>query len=136
MSVFGIPTAPFAMLFATVLGAAHLGCQSMDISSDWDRSVDFSKLSTYDWMPEPEPSSPGTGDSLTRDRVYRAVDRILAARGYVYQPSGTPDFLVGYFGAVQTKLDVREIDHYYGYRPGWSGGGYGAGARTYAREYD
>ncbi len=137
MSVFGIRTVPiFATLFVTVLGAIHLGCQSMDISSDWDGSVDFSKLSSYDWMPEPEPSGPGKSDSLTRDRVHRAVDRILAARGYAYQPSGTPDFLVGYIGAVESKLDVSTINDYYGYRPGWAGADYGTGARTVVREYD
>ena len=133
MSVFDIRKAPFvATLFFTILGATHLACQSMDISSDWDRAVDFSKLSSYDWMPVPEPSDPDTNDTLTRDRVHRAVDGILGARGYVYQPSGTPDFLVGFIGAVQSKLDVRTIDDYYGYRPGWGG----TGARTYGREYD
>ena len=126
MGAFGIRAAPFvATLLVAVLGATHLGCQSMDISSDWDRSVDFSKLSSYDWIPEAETSGAGTENSLTRDRVHRAVDRILSARGYVHQPSGTPDFLVGYFGAIQSKLDVRTIDDYYGYRPGWSGASYG-----------
>jgi hypothetical protein len=87
-------------------------------------------------MPDPEPSGPGANDSLTRDRVYRAVDRVLAGRGYVHNVSGTPDFLVGYYGAVETKLDVRALNDYYGYRPGWGGPAYGGGTRTYVREYD
>jgi len=135
MRAIGIGLTPF---FATVLalGATQLGCQTMDITSDWDPAIDFSKLSTYDWMPDPEPGGPGINDSLTRDRVYRAVDRVLADRGYVHHVSGTPDFLVGYYGAVETRLDVRSLDDYYGYRPGWSGPGYRRGIRTYVREYD
>jgi len=118
------------------LGATQLACQSMDIASDWDPAVDFSKLAAYDWMPEPDPSDPGATDSLTTDRVHRAVDRILAARGYVHQPSGTPDFLVGYYVAVESRLDVRTLNDYYGYRPGWGHSDYGAGSRTYVREYE
>jgi hypothetical protein len=127
-----------AVLFAATLGAVQVGCQSIDIASDWDPEVDFSKLSTYDWMPEPGPTGPGPGsnDSLTIDRVHRSVDRILAARGYVLTPTGTPDFLVGYYGAVESKLDVTTLNDYYGYRPGWGYAGYGGSSRTYVREYE
>ena len=118
------------------LCALQLGCQSMDIATDWDPAIDFSKLRTYDWMPDPDPADPGTTDSLTQDRVHRAVDRVLAERGYVRQQAGTPDFLVGYYGSVETQVDVRTLNDYYGYRPGWGSWDYGGGSRTYAREYE
>ena len=137
MRASGIRLTPFATaLFVTALGATQLGCQSMNITSDWDPAVDFSRLATYDWMPEPDSSGPGANDSLTIDRVHRAVDRILAARGYKHQRSGTPDFLIGTYVTVESKLDVHTLNDYYGYRPGWGHQNYGAGSRTYVREYD
>lgn len=136
MRAFEIRLTRFAAIILAALCATQLGCQSMDIASDWDPAVDFSKLKSYDWMPEPDASSPGAVDSLTRDRVHRAVDRIFAERGYAHEPSGTPDFLVGYYVAVETVLDVHTVNDYYGYRPGWGDWDYGGGSRTYVSEYD
>ena len=41
MRAFGIRLTPF---FAAVLalGATQLGCQTMDVTSDWDPAIDFS----------------------------------------------------------------------------------------------
>ena len=110
------------------------GCATMNIATDWDPAVDFAKLETYDWIPEPEPGGPGDNDSLITDRVHRAVDRELAAKGYRRQTSGTPDFLIGYYAAVESKLDVQVLNDYYGYRPGWGSWDYGVGSRTHVRE--
>jgi hypothetical protein len=123
-----------ALALASIL--ALPGCATMDISTDWDPAVDFTTLRTYAWGKSAEPDDPRGNDSLIEGRVRTAVDRELAARGYALEQGGSVDFVVSYFAAVESKLDVRVLNDYYGYRPGWGSYDYGAGSRTYVREYD
>jgi hypothetical protein len=130
-------------LLAILLAATLGGCASMEINSDYDPVASFSGLRTYAWMPGPQKK---TGDlridnPLLDARVRQAVDRQLEANGYVKQPPERSDFLIGYQAAVEKKLDVYTVDHYYGYPPGWgSTRGYGAWGgtipETHVYEYD
>lgn len=112
--------------------AVGLGCASMKIDTDWDPSVDFSALETYDWKPTLPFGDPRTDNSLLEDRVRRAVDRELATKGYKRRRGRVPDFYVSYIAAIESKLDVRVVNDYYGYRPGWGSWE----TNTYVREYD
>jgi hypothetical protein len=114
-------------LVVAVLGA----CATMEVSTDFDPSVDFSRYKTYQWLPG---TSKIAGrdqqyDDLLDQRVRDAVTRELAAKGLMLLAHGTPDFLVTYQAAVEDKVDVRVINDYYGgygyagyygYRGGWS----------------
>jgi hypothetical protein len=121
--------------FLTVILVVALGgCTTMEISTDYDPSADFSRLRTYDWLPGPQGSAddPRIDHSLLDGRIRSAVERQLAAQGYEKQTSGGPDFWIGYRAAVEKKLDVIAFDDYArygpmggpGYRPG-SGLAYG-----------
>lgn len=125
-----------ALAWVLALAFASSGCATMDISTDWDPSVDFNTLETYRWGKSAEADDPRGNDSLVEGRVRRAVDRELAASGYSQKSTGPVDFVVSYFAAVENKLDVRVLNDYYGYRPGWGSYDYGAGSRTYVREYE
>ena len=117
---------------AILVLAAAVGCSTMRVDTDWDPEVDFGALHTYDWRPGPQLGDPRVDHSLLQDRVRRAVDRVLATKGYQRRRTGVPDFHVSYIAAIQSKLDVRVVNDYYGYRPGW-----GTYQRdTYIREYD
>jgi hypothetical protein len=107
------------------------GCSRITVGVDYDPSWDFGALRTYDWLPDPEPTSrdPRTDNTLLAGRVHRAVDRALAAKGYEKQTDGEPDFLVAYHTLVEEKTDVRTIGTY-----GFSR--WGGFADTYVYQYE
>jgi hypothetical protein len=100
------------------------GCSTMQIATDYDVEADFVGLKTYDWLPRPETASadPRINSTLLESRVHNAVDAELAAKGYVKDASGSPDFLVGYHVAVQSQIDVYSMNEFYGYHRGWGWG--------------
>lgn len=113
-------------LWFVALGA----CSIMNITSDYDPSTNYSGLSTYNWMPDPQETTgdPRIDNPFLASRIRNAVDNTLAAKGYLV--SDTPDFLIGYHAAVKDKTDVQTINTSYGYGPGW-GWEYGYGNRPY-----
>lgn len=116
-----------------VIAAVALeACVTMEVSTDYDPSVDFSPYKTYQWLPG---TSKVAGrdqryDDLLDQRVRDAVTRELDAKGFVLRAEGAPDFLITYQAAVEDKVDVRVINNYYdGY--GYSGYyGYRGGRTT------
>ena len=117
-------------------------CSTLSVNTDFNPAYDFTNLKTYAWLDRGE--KPGTdariNNDLIVDRVHAAVERILAAKGYVKTEAATADFMVSWFGAINKKLQLDSIDHFY------SPYGYGALARdpywgrgmriTTAREYE
>lgn len=125
-----------------VLLALCGACSTLSVSTDFNPAYDFTSLKRYAWLESGE--QPGTdariNNDLVVDRVRAAVERDLAAKGYVKSDAGSADFMVSWFGAINKKLQVDSIDHFY------SPYGYGALARdpywgggmrtTTAREYE
>ena len=71
---------------------------AMESSAEWDQSVDFSRLKTYAWLPEP---SERMHDSrvkymLIEPRVKSSADIDLRHKGYKKVEAETADFLIGY----------------------------------------
>ena len=100
------------------------GCSSLRVSSDYDGSVDFASLQSYDWLPAPGIRSADPAiqfDSLLAQRVKTAIDSQLAASGF-QQQTERPDVLVTYHVAVDQKVSVTYLNELYGYRPGWGTG--------------
>jgi hypothetical protein len=99
-----------AVLLAVALG----GCSSMEVSSEYEKSVDFSSLKTYSWTP---PKTKGQGSSSARfqfldAQVRAAVERELAAKGYEKRSHGTPDFFIRYYAWAQTHSDSNELSQW------------------------
>jgi hypothetical protein len=132
-----------AILIAVALTAA--GCSTLKTSYDADPEFDFSTLETYAWKPDPPPK---TGDprvdrdELLFQRIARAVDRNLDAKGYKETAIDKADFLIGYYITLEKKVAARTINDYYGWAPAW---GYFYGAypygplgmsETYVYQYD
>ena len=80
-----------------VLSCALLlgGCAGVRVKQDYDTSVDFDKLKTYDWIHH-ETNNASVDNSLINERVKKAVDTTLAVIGYNKKTSGNVDFLVDY----------------------------------------
>lgn len=106
-------------------------CSTLQTSYDADPEFDFSSLQGYAWKPDPPPK---TGDPLVdRDellfqRIARAVDRNLDAKGYKEVSIDEADFLIGYYITLEKKVAARTINDYYGWAPAW---GYFYGAYPY-----
>src|SRR5436190_1261035 len=86
----------FRLLFACCLVPAVIGCASLQVKYDYDRSADFSKLKKFDWLQE-QPDAKVHG--LMVKRIENTVNTQLQAKGL--QPvSEHPDFLI--------RLEVSE----------------------------
>lgn len=133
-------TARIVLILATALALASVGCVGFSVNMDYDPDTDFSGFRSWYWLPPSPTGDPRIDNDLVANRVRRAVEHSLAARGYVKTSTGEGDFGVGYHGFIEGKIDVRTIDRYYGYGPGWGRyGGYYPGrvaTETYVDQYD
>jgi hypothetical protein len=91
------------------------------VTTDYDKSVDFSKYHSYSWL------DVKAGDPLWTDRIKSAVDRQLTAKGWQLAPSGG-DASVAAFGSTKT---VPRLETFYdGLGGGWGWRGWGGGIGT------
>ncbi|HID69176.1 MAG TPA: DUF4136 domain-containing protein [Desulfobacterales bacterium] len=90
-------------------------CSTLSVSTDYNPAYDFTKLKTYAWLDSGK--APGSdariNNDLVKDRVQAAVERTLAARGYVKTSPASADFRVSWLGAIDKKLEMESIDHFY-----------------------
>jgi hypothetical protein len=113
----------FSILISFIIITA---CSSLDITSDYDPSQDFSKYKNYRWAKMKERHK---DDLLAQNirlwkRVQSAVDKSLKEKGFEKLDRGKPDFIVFIHAGVQQRTDVY---HHGAYRyRGWWGpyGGY------------
>lgn len=101
------------------------GCSGMTIRSDYNPGADFSKYSTYAWLPAPTTGDPRVDNALVEGRIKAAVDQELAAKGYRQVAADQATFWVGYHLSVEGRMDVNTVNSYYGY--GWGRGYYRPG---------
>jgi hypothetical protein len=104
----------FSVLIAYIIITA---CSSLDITSDYDPSQDFSKYKTYRWAKMKERHK---DDLLAKNirlwkRVQSAVDKSLKEKGFEKLDRGKPDFIVFIHAGVQQRMNVY---HHGAYRYG------------------
>jgi hypothetical protein len=107
-------------------------CSTVSVDTDFNPTYDFTQLNTYSWVDNGKAPSNDTriNNDLIIDRVRRAVESNFAARGFVKASNQAADFQVSWHGAIEKKLQVDTIDHFYSpygygslYRdPFWAGG--------------
>lgn len=112
------------LLFVAVLTS----CSSVRVSSDYDKSVDYSQYKTYafykDGIDKVEIHD------LDKRRILKAIERELQAKGMT--ASENPDLLVNIFTDATERVDVNQWGYGYGwgYSPwGW-GGNYASVSKT------
>jgi hypothetical protein len=104
------------------------------VSSDFDPTAveEMSAYHTYSWLPARK-GARRDANPMVAKRIMMVVDQTLSDKGFERAQTSAPDFLVGWHGAVDRKLQYNTVNTYYGY--GWGyWGGVGA-TRTYATEY-
>lgn len=109
-------------LLSLVIALATLSaCAAVSVETDYDPEADFAALQTYLWM-EPWPTGdPRLDNDLLRQRVRRAVDEQLVAKGFrqLLGQQAEPDFHVIEHYLIEQRVDVDTIVRpygYYGYR--------------------
>lgn len=106
------------LIFTALMTTALAGCATMTYSAHVERGVTFADYVTYDWGP---PDSLPVGDPrldnnpFFQDFLQGAIEKRLAAKGYVRAQAGPPELLIHYHAAVNQKVDIYEADTRYGY---------------------
>jgi hypothetical protein len=114
------------------------GCATtMPVSSDYDRSQDFSHYKTFAWMDD-DPvmgaqAASGGSSALNRRRTVEAIQAELQRKGYrKVEDRNTADFVVTYTIGARDRLDVESYP--VPYRGPWLWDWY-AGRETSLRAY-
>ena len=90
------------------------------VTTDYDHAIDFSEYHTYTWLKIQAP------DSIWEDRIRRAVDAELAAKGWTQDPAARAS--VAAFGSTYTQPHMETF--YTGFGGGWRWRGFGDGFAT------
>ena len=112
------------LIAAVGLIALLSSCSSLNISTDYDPTQDFSKYKTYRWarIKERDPNDILSKNLMLRKRVQEAVNKDLQEKGFEKLDSGKPDFIVFVHAGVQQRMNVY---HHGGYNYGGWWGPYG-----------
>jgi Domain of unknown function (DUF4136) len=85
---------------------------------DYDHSANFSNYKTYSWH------NLEAGNSLWQDRIQRAVDAELIAKGWMRVPAGG-DAAVSAIGSTHNEQQLNTFYDGWGGGWGWGFGGFG-----------
>lgn len=90
------------------------GCSSVQVETDYNREVDFSKYKTYRWIPHVKGTedNPLMNDPLIESHVKNAVNAEMAKKGFTRIEEGHPDCLMAWYFTARNRVDVT---HHYGY---------------------
>jgi len=109
----------------------------MTVHTDYDpqEMPRFGAWKTYAWLAHPGGRDVREHGKRVASMVPPAVEAELAAKGFSLVEKA-PDFLIGWHAGVADRLDVNEINSYYGYAWGrWFPGGGVAYSQGYIAEY-
>ena len=108
-----------AFLVLTLWMTLFWGCSSISVNSDYDQSVNFTKLHTYSLMKETNSKEDGPPpNTLVMSRIDNAIRKQLDMKGF-RKVTENPDFLVAYHASVDEKTVFHSTPYY--------GGGVGFG---------
>ena len=118
-------------ILAVLLMFLVVSCASVNVSSDYEKSTDFSNYKTYAFykkgIDKVEISD------LDKRRILRAIEAEMNAKGMV--KSENPDLLVNIFTKSREKIDIYN-SNYYGWYPWYYGYGYGGYGMGYGFGYN
>jgi hypothetical protein len=103
------------VIFAVSLILLCSACSTLSVNTDFNPEYDFSQLKTYAWLEIDKAPSADTriNNDLMVARVRNAVEKSLEARGFEKADNASADFRVNWYGAIQKKIQVETIDHFY-----------------------
>ena len=91
------------------------GCSTLKVTSDFNPNTDFTRLQTYGWLHSIDQPSENVrvNNDFVRSAVREAVEETLEEKGFVKTDRESADFVITWFGAIETKLKVENINHFY-----------------------
>jgi hypothetical protein len=116
------------MFLAAVVVLSLAGCSSVDITTDYDRSMDFATLKTYDWMSTSASAVTANQQaamfqtSIVNKNIKNAVNEQLKTKG-LSQDTANPDFYIVSHLGTQEKVNVTNYGYGYGRWGAYGGGG-------------
>src|SRR3954463_16332153 len=100
-----MPRTPFSVSLLLASVALVQGCASKpDLRADYDKSADFAKYHSFNFVKTPSTDTLGYG-SLVTQQMEIAIKSELEKRGY--QLTATPDLMVNFSGKLQEKTDIQ-----------------------------
>jgi len=109
------------------------GCSSLNLTTDYDETINFTQLKTYAWH-EANEHNESSNHYLKVNHIMDQRIRSLIAQEFknkgLTKSSTTPDFFVNYTIVVEDRTDIQTYNNYNGYYPGFR---YGTGFGTYGR---
>ncbi len=125
-----------AKIFLIFVAAAMLAaCSTLKVTHDYDKTVDFTQLKTFEFYGWAEESDKIL-NQLEKERIQAAFGNELKKRGLEYVESGG-DMIVTLFVMTENKTQYNATTTgmgyggYYGYGPRWGWGPrYGVGVAT------
>jgi hypothetical protein len=122
------------VLFVTLAGLLlAVGAVGQDVRYNFDKTTDFSKYKTYEWVPIKDAQKLS---DLVDKQIKSALDAELAKKGLTKVDTDDANLYIGYQAAVGTEKQFTSYNTGWGYGPGWYGGGwYGAGGMTSSTTY-
>jgi hypothetical protein len=131
-----MPRTPVSLTLLLLISAALFqGCASKpDLRADYDKSVDFAKFRSFNFVKTPSTETLGYGNLITQ-QIETSIKGELEKRGY--SQSEKPDLLVNFSGKLQEKTDIQSTGggYYYGYRGYGAWPGYAYGSDVYTVRY-
>ena len=102
-----------------IAGLTLASCSSIQVTSDYDKTVDFSEFDSYSFY-QWEQESDKLLNQLDKERIEDAVGKEFEARGLKYLENGSGDVTVSLFVVLEEKTRTTAYTNHYG-----AGGGYG-----------
>jgi hypothetical protein len=105
-----------------LLAAAAVACSSLETTSDYDRSANFSQYKTFAFQEgTPAPTS------FVQERIESAISNALQTKGYTKAPVDSADLLIYTHAktSTQKQLNATTMGYSGWWGPGWYGGGWG-----------
>ena len=122
-------------IFISSFIVACIGCSSIDVITDFDPEIVFSKYETYLWYAGEMPADDKlSANPFVKKRVASSVESVLESKGFTKGADGKADLVVIIQAGSKDKMQVTNYGHggygYGRYGRGW-GGGYGGGTDVY-----
>ncbi|WP_348798408.1 DUF4136 domain-containing protein [Flavobacterium adhaerens] len=116
----------FRFLLPILLLVVVVSCDSVQVYSDYDRSVNFAPYKTFAFMKSGIDKVEIS--DLDKKRILNAIDQQLQAKGLT--KSENPDLLVNIFTKSREEVSVNQFNAGWGYGWGWGWNPYMYGGQT------
>jgi hypothetical protein len=106
---------PIIALLGLLILLAGCATPSIQTASQFGPDEDFDRLKTFAWFSDEDHPSEDlrVNNEFVRSTVRQAAEQELEAKGYTKVARNQADFLVTWFGAIDRKVKVETMNHFY-----------------------